>query len=84
MTVVEAPVPVLTDDLDIPDMHSHLYSRYPSGSERIAHCGLPVSKDPHVSMHRAQGDSSPCEFHPGETQCPRCGAPICPDCLKGT
>lgn len=70
------------DDLDIPDMQSHLYWFHQPGDIRVTHCGITIDQDPHVRMHRAEGDNNPCVFEQGQTNCPRCGAPICPVCLS--
>ena len=85
MAVVEAPVPVLIDDLDIPHMQAHLYTWYtPGPGLRRTHCGIPLARDPHALMHRAEGTYQTIQFQPGETTCPVCGAPLCPVCLSAT
>lgn len=41
-------------------------------------CGLPSSKDPHNRKHHP---SVKCDWEKGMMSCPKCGWPLCMDCL---
>lgn len=52
------------------DLFSHLYT-----GEGVALCGLPSEQDRHHGCHPK------IHWQPGMMACPKCGAPLCMDCL---
>lgn len=76
MTTVELD-PIIREHVDDQEHDSddpsicHLYVR-----PIHTMCGLPPEKDPHWGCHKER-----INWSPGVMACPKCGAPICMDCL---